>query len=105
VELTVDFEPASPVVALVEPEDCGRFSVVVRGEADDADLQRVLADSSVGGLEGGDALVAVEAVRRLASGAVDDGWEEKFTAMLDYARSRNWLTDGDAFIRAHVEWQ
>ena len=49
-------------------------------------------------------LVAVDAVRRLAAGSVGATWEDDFAAMLDYARSKGWLSDDGASIRAHVEW-
>ena len=30
--------------------------------------------------------------------------DDDFAAMLDYARSKGWLSDDGASIRAHVEW-
>jgi len=36
---------------------------------------------------------------------VGEGWESDLLAMLDYARSRGWLTVDGQSIRAHVEWQ
>ncbi len=103
--VTVDLAARPPAVSLTEPTDCARFDVVASGTGDMADLHRALAGAGVGRVEAGDAFVTVAAVRRLASGAVGEGWEADFTAMLDLARSRGWLTgDGEA-IRAHVEWR
>ncbi len=102
--VTVDLAVVPPVVALGEPDDCTRFDVVVQGTGDDHDLERALVGASVGRTEAGDALVTVAAVRRLASGRVGDGWDERFLAMLDYARGRGWLSDDGDVVRGHVEW-
>jgi hypothetical protein len=103
--VTVDLTSVPPAVSLVEPDDCTRFDVVVHGPADRGGLDRALSGSSVGRTLGDDALVTVDAVRRLAAGSVTDGWEANFAAMLDYARSRGWLTDDGQEIEAHVEWR
>jgi hypothetical protein len=101
VDMTGD--PAS--VALEEPTDCGRFHVAVRGSGDAVGLEAALRNSGVGTLDGdGEALVDVAAVRRLAAGSVGETWESDFAAMLDYARSKGWLSEDGASIRAHVEW-
>ena len=103
--VTVDLTAVKPAVSLVEPDDCTRFDVVVHGPPDSGELDRALARSAVGRTAGDDALVTVEAVRRLAAGSVADGWEGAFAAMLDYARSRGWLSDDGQEIQAHVEWR
>jgi hypothetical protein len=105
VHVTVDLTPEPPSVTLVEPEDCARFDVVVFGDGTAADLDRALVGASLGRMVQDEALVTVTAVRRLASGSVGDGWGSHFTAMLEFARGRGWLTEGDEAIRAHVEWR
>jgi hypothetical protein len=105
VHVTVDLVSEPPVVALAEPDDCTRFDVTVSGTGDDGDLDRVLVDAGVGRTDDQEALVTVAAVRRLAAGAVDDGWDGHFETMLDFARGRGWLTDDGESIRAHVVWQ
>jgi hypothetical protein len=102
--VTVDMVSDPPAVSLLEPDDCTRFDVVVHGPGDDDLLGRVLAGSAIGRVEGGEALVSVVAIRRLASVSVSEEWEADFRAMLDYARSRGWLADDGLDIRAHVEW-
>lgn len=59
---------------------------------------------------GGDVLVPVAAVRRLALGAAaEEGrtlgpdWDAGFSAMLEYAGRKGWITE-DGAIRSHVEW-
>jgi hypothetical protein len=104
VHLTVDVGALAPEVALTEPEDCKHFDVIVRGTTDGAELDRVLIATSVGRIEGSDALIGVDAVRRLASGSVGPDWEANFVAMLDFAGRRGWMTEDTEFIRAHVEW-
>jgi hypothetical protein len=104
VQVVVDMKAEPPTVVLEEPADCGRFHVAVRGSADALALDEALRAQGVGSVDGdGEALVRVDAVRRLAAGAVDDTWEPAFAAMLDYAGSKGWLSDDGASIRAHVE--
>jgi hypothetical protein len=104
VRVVVDIGVAPPTVVLEEPADCGRFHVEVRGTGDAAALDEALRAQTVGALDGdGEALIDVEAVRRLAAGSVSDSWEGDFRAMLDYAGSKGWISDDGASIRAHVE--
>jgi hypothetical protein len=104
-QVVVDMAATPATVVLSEPADCGRFHVAVRGRGDAAMLDQALRADGVGSVDGdGEALVHVDAVRRLAAGAVGETWDHDFAAMLDYARSKGWLSDDDAAIRAHVEW-
>jgi hypothetical protein len=103
--VTVDLRSSPPTVSLAEPSDCRSFDVVVHGSGDDAALDQALAGASVGRSEGKDALVTVDAVRRMAAGSVGQEWESDLLSMLDYARSRGWMTEDGQSIRAHVEWQ
>ena len=104
-QVVVDMGEDPATVALLEPADCGRFHVAVRGRGDAAMLDRALRSDDVGSIDGdGEAMVRVEAVRRLASGAVGETWNADFAAMLEYARSKGWLSDDGSSIRAHVEW-
>jgi len=103
VEVDVGADP--PAVVLAEPADCGRFHVSVKGSVDIAALDRVLRSNAVGNVDSnGEAVVGVDALRRLAAGSVGAKWDDDFGAMLDYGRSKGWLSDDGAAIRAHVEW-
>jgi hypothetical protein len=105
VHVVVDMECEPPGVVLEEPEDCARFDVTVRGGRDAGALDDALRSSAVGTVDGeGEALVGVDAVRRLAKGLVAETWEADFAAMLDYAGTKGWLSDDGGSIRAHVEW-
>ena len=103
VVVDLDAEPAT--VALAEARDCRRFHVAVRGAGDAAGLDTALRAHDAGVVDGdGEALVRVAAVRRLA-GAPGASWEAEFAAMLDYARTKGWLSEDGEAIRAHVEWE
>jgi hypothetical protein len=54
-------------------------------------------------MDGDEALVEVDAVRRLATGRVGPAWEGDFAAMLEYAEGKGWIADDGRSIRAHVE--
>jgi hypothetical protein len=102
VHVTVDLTSPGSGVSLDEPNDCTLFDLVVQGDGDNGDVDRVLVADSVGRVEAGEALVTVEAVRRLASGSVGDTWETDLQAMLEFARGRGWLTEDGTAIRAHI---
>jgi hypothetical protein len=86
-------------VQLEQADDMQGFKVVVHGGDPTA-----LAE--VGRLAGRDnAWIHMDAVRRLASGQVDAGWEDGFKAMIDFARTRGWIDDDRREIQAHVEWE
>jgi hypothetical protein len=101
VVVDVDVAAEPPAVVLEEPEDCRAFSVRVRG--DRAGLAGALESAGVGRMDGDEALIEVDAVRRLAAGRVADGWEGDFAGMLEYARGKGWIADEGRSIRAHVE--
>ncbi|MGH9080944.1 MAG: hypothetical protein ACRDYE_12895 [Acidimicrobiales bacterium] len=105
-------------VSLGEPDDLERLSVLVlptepedRGDA--AALGAVAAALSVhdaGTVDpDGNVFIPIEAVKRLVQGAARDqglpdaGWEPRFTAMVEQASTRGWVTDAGT-IRAHIDW-
>jgi hypothetical protein len=85
---------------LVDPEDLTGFAVVLEGDEDPS--PEALAAGGVLGL-GDHAWVRTEALRRLAGPAATPEWEAAFAAMLDYARTRGWVDDGQGAVRGHVE--
>ena len=102
----VDLESEPAEVSLAEPDDCGRFHVAVAGRGHAPAVDDALQASGTGWLDGeGSAFVRVERVRDLAAGQVADDWEGRFAGMLDFARSKGWLSDDGEAIRAHLEWQ
>ena len=53
---------------------------------------------------GGDHLwIAEAAIRHWLSGRTDEVWEEGFSGMFDYARSKGWTDEAGTHLRAHVE--
>lgn len=101
--IDIDLSGGNPTVQLVEPEDCKRFHVGVRG-GDPGALGAALPVDVGRLLPSGDALIEIDAVRRLAAGQVPDGWDADFDAMVGYARSKGWLDERGEAIQAHIEW-
>ena len=79
---------------------------------DERGLSAALSEAGIGrAADTGDALVPAAVLRGLAVEAaaqdgyeLDDGWDEGFTGMLDYAGNKGWIDD-DGAVRAHVEWR
>ena len=97
----VDLQADPPSVTLEDPEDCKAFSVRVAGPR--GGLGGALEAAGVGRMDGDEALIEVDAVRRLAVGRVGPGWEGELAAMLDYATTKGWVANEGRAIRAHVE--
>ena len=100
----VDLATHPPVVSLEEAADTKRFHVEVAGGTDRALVFGALVDAAAGRLEGDDAWITIDALRRLAAAQADPDWDTDFAAMLDYARGKGWLDDTTHAIRAHIEW-
>ena len=102
--IDIDLTGEHAATQLLEPEDCKRFHVAVKG-GDVEVLAAVLPAHDLGQvLPSGDALIEVGAVRRLAAGRVPNGWEEDFAAMVGYAKSKGWFDEEHDAIQAHIEW-
>lgn len=88
-------------VELVDAEDCKRFHVEVRG---DADVAAVLDSTGAGTLadDGEHARIDIGWVRQHAVGTGPQ-WEQDFATMLDFARGKGWIDEGDSAIVAHLE--
>jgi hypothetical protein len=100
----IRISPDHPIVTLEDPETFDSFSLVgtKRPTADD----RVALNQQGVTFAADDthAFVRRTLVERLAVEAdVDDSWHTGFTAMVDYAESKGWLS-ADGAIRAHTVW-
>ena len=100
----VDLRSHPPVVRLEDADDTKQFHVMVIGGTDRALVFGALVDAAAGRLEGDDAFITIDAVRRMAAGHVGAAWDGEFVAMLEYARTKGWIDEGGNAIRAHVEW-
>lgn len=69
---------------------------------DDSHIQATLGASGLGLLDGDHAWLQVS---MLHAAGVDIGaeWEQGFNGMIDYARSRGWVSEDGITVRAHVE--
>jgi hypothetical protein len=47
--------------------------------------------------------IAESAVRHWLAGLTDDDWDESFSGMVSYARSKGWTDEAGTHLRAHVE--
>ncbi len=94
-------ESGTTEVTLEEPDDCGRFHLV--SEIDPSLLPNALAQANVGSMEGDEtAVINPEAIVRAVGDRVGPDWGERFSAMVEYAETKGWIT-ADGNIRAHVE--
>ena len=104
--LDADLKSSPARLTLDEPDDFTSLKVRVHGARAETDA---LTDAlePVGTLdEGGNALLAIAQLRRLAGDrARDEQWRASFDAMVEYARAKGWVTGDGARLQAHCEWQ
>jgi hypothetical protein len=118
-EVVVDLGTAG--IVLDQPEDVARFAVrAVSAESGATDrpspaaleaLAAAITQHQLGRVDpDGTVFIPPDKVRALAAQAamaagqpLSDGWEAKFSSMLDFAASKGWI-DGDGAIAAHIEW-
>ncbi|MBM3671857.1 MAG: hypothetical protein FJW86_06705 [Actinobacteria bacterium] len=103
----IDLAPHPPVVTLEDPNNTKQFHVaVMNGTTPEADFGLIfgaLVDAAAGRLEGDDAYITIDAVRRMARDRVQEDWNEEFDAMLSFAKKKGWLDEGSNAIKAHIE--
>jgi hypothetical protein len=99
----LDVDLAESAVTLQEPGDCTKLKVIVRGPRDEQRLGRAVA--GIGRADGTTAVwLRPDALRRMAAGRVDEGWDVAFDRMVAYARTRGWVDETTSEIRAHCDW-
>jgi hypothetical protein len=103
VYLHVDLREPVPCVELRQADDFRSLKVVALTADGCADrLAEAIAIAGTVGVDG-DAYLRLDGLRRLSGErGADPHWLAGFDAMVDYARSRGWLTSGPA-LRAHCE--
>ncbi len=102
--IDIDLTGAAAAIELVTPEDCKTFHVAARGGSPEV-LAAALVEAGVGRLlPSGDAMIDTQAIGALAAARAPAGWDDNFTTMLEYAKSKGWLDDTDGSVQAHVEW-
>ena len=93
-----------PTISLVEPDDCRRFHVTIRGLTQDA-AEQALADQGIGQFsDSTTAWIKIAAIRRLAQGCVQPDWPQRFSDMLQYAGRKGWLSEDGQSVSGHCEW-
>jgi hypothetical protein len=90
-------------VGVDEADDCTRLHVAAPG-ADAEGVAAALGRAGLGGpKDAGHVWLDVEGLRALArAAATAPDWDGRFTAMIDYARSKGWLDAAGERVAAHV---
>jgi hypothetical protein len=104
--MIVQVTPAG--VSVHDADDCTRLSVdtALAGAELEAALRAHGAGERAGGAHGGgdDLLLDVAALHERARAAASaPDWESRWTAMIDYATRKGWLSADGTAVRAHVE--
>jgi len=85
-----------------DADDCTRLSVAT--DLAGADLDAALATTGTGTRDGSAVLLGVPVLHdraRAAASAPD--WESRWSAMIDYAAGKGWLSADGSAVQAHLE--
>ncbi len=94
---------AKPEVSVVQAHDCTRLHIAVDG-LDDAGAGAVLHQVDLGHPgESGHAWLEISALREWARASAAAEWDDRFDAMLSYARSKGWTDESGRMLAAHIE--
>lgn len=102
VEIATTDSRAHAVV--VDADDCSSLKVVGRPGMDVASIVDLLvAEGIAEAADDGHVALSVAWLRGAARGqAVGEGWDDRFDAMLKYARTRGWCDSTGRFVTAHI---
>jgi hypothetical protein len=89
-------------VTLCDEDDLTRFSVQVPKDSSAETISSYLAQTDTGRLEGDEAVVSIEWLRRRTASRSQQ-WHGDFDRMLAYASSRGWMDSTGEAVIAHVE--
>jgi hypothetical protein len=101
VRVLVDLSAAPPAVSLEEPGEFSGFHVEVKGTADIDRLDAALRSAEVGQIDGEDAVVFVDALRRLPAERAP-GWDDGLARMVAAAGAEGRVADDGGAIRGRV---
>ncbi len=94
--------PSGPTVSLESSDDLGSLKIVIAECLSLSEVRLALAD--VADLpDRHEALVDVEALRKLGNRNSDPLWDDRFSEMIVKAERAGWVTDSGG-VRAHCEW-
>lgn len=89
-------------VSVREPDELGELAVRAPG-LEEEDVSEALASAGCGSVDNGHAWLKIHELRARA-GAQPAEWVEAFEGMIDFARSRGWLTQDGERVQAHIEY-
>ena len=93
-----------PEVKVVDVDDLTRLHLAL-GAVTDEEADSALREAGLGRLQDADTgfldVAALRAAAEPQAGA--DDWAQQWDGMVEYARSKGWLTDDGASLQVHVE--
>ncbi|WP_283134684.1 hypothetical protein [Rhizohabitans arisaemae] len=102
--VTITATGETPRLEVEDADDCSRLHIHADG-LDDETVGEALRTDGMGRPAGaGRMWLDVRALReRARTGARSDDWDERFDAMLGYARRKGWLSDDGTCVAAHLK--
>jgi hypothetical protein len=96
-------DPARPLVSVEEADDCTRLHVDVRG-LDESTAGSALREARLGRPgQPGQLWLDIAALRERARATTAvAGWDDRFDAMLAFARSEGWTDETGEHVAAHI---
>lgn len=88
--------------AVLDADDC--TALHLETELQGAKLRAALAATDTGVVRGDDVLLDLAVLRSRAKlVATADDWAQRWSRMIDYARTKGWLSEDGRSVQVHVE--
>lgn len=88
---------------VLDADDC--TALHLETDLRDGKLRAALATTNTGEVHGQDVLLDVAVLRSRAKlvATADDDWAERWSAMIEYARTKGWVSADGRSVQVHVE--
>ena len=104
VALAAGHESGDETAILMEANDFTRLHVAAPQSWDATRIDAVLRRAGAGYVHDSNAWLSVDWIAAAEASAADTGWRNDLFKMLDYARSKGWVTLDEAAVQAHIQF-
>src|ERR1700728_806673 len=88
-------------VDVLDGDDCTALSVTTELPSHTA-VEVLINSGLAASAEEGAVWLDIDELRRRAAPAGSEGWNERYKAMIEYARGKGWLNEAARSVRAHI---
>ncbi|WP_433709460.1 hypothetical protein ACQP2U_23505 [Nocardia sp. CA-084685] len=92
------------IPTLVEATDCTALHVTAPSGWDPTRIDAAMRRAGAGTVVGDHVWLSIDWLVDTARAMVATGWHDEFAEMIEYARSRSWVSADPSTVRAHIQF-